>query len=196
MKIGEQHKKTKGGFTLIETFVAITILLLAVAGPMTLASRSLASASFSKDQIIAFYLAQEAIEYIRHTRDSNQLATAWGTPTDWLSGLDGVGGTPNCFSPNKCKIDVQATAGSDISICNNPPGNNCPPLLYNTVTHFYTYETGNPTPFTREVTLERIPGTIPGPNDEVKINVTIRWKSGFLPERTFLMKENIYNWLP
>ena len=85
----------------IETLVAITILSAAVAGPMALSIKNIGAASVSKDQLVAFYLGQEAIEYVRNVRDTNILAEN----SDWLSGLT------NCLptNPNGCYIDVIKT---------------------------------------------------------------------------------------
>lgn len=62
------------GFTVIESLVAISILLLAVSGSFAAAQSSLQSSNFVKNRVTAYYLAQEGIEYIRHLRDNNGLA--------------------------------------------------------------------------------------------------------------------------
>lgn len=72
------------GFTLIETFIAITVLLMAILGPMTLVSRSIADASYAANQITAFYLAQEGLELVINRREQNE-----DLPDNlWLQGLD------------------------------------------------------------------------------------------------------------
>ena len=45
---------------LIETLVAVTILSAAVVGPMVLSIKNIGTASVSQDQLVAFYLGQEA----------------------------------------------------------------------------------------------------------------------------------------
>lgn len=65
-----EHKR---GFTVIEAFVGIAVLLIGVVGPMVLVNKNFQSARFSRDQITAYYLAQEAIEVVRQIRDDNLL---------------------------------------------------------------------------------------------------------------------------
>ncbi len=98
----------KRGFTLIETMIAVTILTLAVAGPLYAASRAIVAATISRDQLTASYLAQEGIEYVRALRDNEYLAahqaggsdvsgTAW---TNFIAGIESL-----CLSPASCSLD-------------------------------------------------------------------------------------------
>ena len=159
------------GFTLIETLVAIMILTVSIAGPLTIATKGLSSAIFARDQITAFYLAQEAVEFVRNTRDQNSLHVPPVPP--WLTGLG------DCFA-DACKIDVKNTT---ISSC----GGSCPPLLHDETTDFYNYEIGEPSPFTRTVSLVTVDA------DEVAVNVTLSWRTGVFV-RTFTVKEHMRNW--
>src|SRR3989344_4014155 len=61
-------------FTLLETLVAVTLLTVAIAGPFAVAERSFVAAAGARDQLIASYLAQEGVEYVRAMRDSTYLA--------------------------------------------------------------------------------------------------------------------------
>ena len=98
------------GFTLIETMIAVTILTLAVAGPLTTASRAIVAGDLSHDQLTASYLAQEGVEYVRAMRDDEYLAlyppgtatsaTAWH---NFLYGSDPASIT-RCISA-KCTVD-------------------------------------------------------------------------------------------
>ena len=63
-------KKSGAGFTLIETLVAVAIIMLAIAGPLVSANRALVSAYIARDQLTASYLGQEGVEYVRRMRDS------------------------------------------------------------------------------------------------------------------------------
>lgn len=97
---------TQKGFTLIETLVAISILLLSILGPMTFAAQGIQNTYYAKDQIVAFYLAQEGIELIRATRDNNALQSgpSNGPVGGWLDNI--VGGT-GCDTANGCGVEAE-----------------------------------------------------------------------------------------
>lgn len=78
------NSSARKGFTLIETMVALSILLISVVGPMSLIGNSLHNIYFARDQMVAINLAQEGVEVVRQMRDSNLLA---GVPTPWDTGL-------------------------------------------------------------------------------------------------------------
>lgn len=82
----KKQTNTKKGFTLIEALVAISILMIAIASPMLLAQKSLSSANLSKDQMIATFLAQDAIEAVKNIRD--EIAINGSNTGDWLDKLE------------------------------------------------------------------------------------------------------------
>lgn len=61
----------KSGFTLVETFVAITILLIAIIGPLGILAKSFSDAEFAKNQVTATHLAREGVELVVAKRDYN-----------------------------------------------------------------------------------------------------------------------------
>lgn len=165
----------KRAFTLIETLVAISILLVAIVGPLTLASRGIASAGFAKQQVIATYLAQEAVEYIRNVRDSNKIS---GSP--WNTGL------ADCIGVGvACRIDVPLG-----SIVPCSPGV-CQNIGHDQNTGRYGYTAGLPeTVFRRTITISVVP-----PNtDEYEVVVTVTWAGGIVPSKTITVREHILNY--
>lgn len=68
----KQYKQR--GYSLVEVLVAITILLLSIAGPMTIANKGLKSSAFARDQLTAFMLAQEGIEVVVAVRNENVIS--------------------------------------------------------------------------------------------------------------------------
>ena len=161
---------TNKGFTLIETFVAITILLIAMTGPLYLVTKGLATSKMAKGQITSMYLAQEAIEYIRNIRDGNIL-----NGVGWLSSLN------DCIG-QKCKIDSPAR---QISSCSS---GTCVNLKYNSTSHLYGYTSGENSRFKREIEITEISS-----NKEFEIIVNMFWSDG--PNtRQFTVKERLMNW--
>ncbi len=63
--------KKQKAFTLLETLVAIYVLLVGIVGAMTLTQQSIASASVFRNELIAANLAQEGIELVRNKMTSN-----------------------------------------------------------------------------------------------------------------------------
>ena len=117
--LGIQKEIKNKGFTLVEALVAISILMIAIASPMMLTQKSLSSATLSKDQMVATFLAQDTIEAVRNIRD--QIAVR-GTDTDWLSSdillkncICDTDDNCNFNSPNLlfCTIDTTSPVWSD-----------------------------------------------------------------------------------
>src|SRR3989338_7024531 len=168
----------KKGFTLIETLVAVSLLTVAVVAPMTLTARSLSAAYYARDQITAFHLAQEAIETVRNVRDGNILQNALGASVDLLTGIPSTTGHP--FT-----VDTRNGSMTQCPVT-------CPPLK--TDGELYGYQNGSPwvaTRFTRTVQAEPVSGN----NDEVRVSVTVSWRSGAFQTRTFTISENLYRWI-
>lgn len=186
------HSLPRSGFTLIETLVAVSVLMVAIVAPMSLASKSLATAYYSRDQITAFHLAQEALESVRHTRDHNVLQNAFGVQADLLSGIPSGG---NAFT-----ID---TRDDSMTVC---PGNGCPPLETNG-NHYGYHRSGETvcssgqlpgindcwgtTHFTRTARANFVGAS----TDEVRISVEVRWQTGAFQSKSVFISENLYRWV-
>lgn len=169
----------KKGFTLIETMVAVTIIALAIAGPLTAASRSVVAGQLSRDQLIASYLAQESIEYVRAMRD-NEFLALYPPDTDtaaaaWDNFLNGSGGgsITTCKS-TICTLDVNENlAGQEMNAGLVPcSGGICTPLYL--ANGIYTQDGSGPgtvevTPFTRAITFAALS------SNEEQVTSTVSW---------------------
>ncbi|MSU56507.1 MAG: type II secretion system protein [Candidatus Taylorbacteria bacterium] len=199
-KIGEPFLKAKSyklkacsGFTIIETLVAISILLLSITGPLTIAEKGLASAEAARSEITAFYLAQEAIEYIRNVRDSNAIAGRGGKQ-NWLQGLNQCLGIPDIDSG--CGIDPTANSGQQVQQCSQVSNDNCALYQYNGINVNLTGLLGHrsttgwqKTDFMRKVYIQEVTEDV-----EVKVSVTMQWIAGSLGPRKITVSENMLNW--
>lgn len=190
----QKNKNDERGFTLVETLVAITILLIAIVGPLQIASRGLFAAFHARDEITASYLAQEAVELVRNVRDETFLTNAYSGSTpdtyEWLEPFVGV-----CISDGDGGVDdkkcyMSPTTGVDgIEVCDDGPDKNCPPLQFDEDSGIYSYDEGSNSKFTREITI--IPTVN---NEEAIIEVTIKWTTGLVSNRSITIRENIMNW--
>jgi Tfp pilus assembly protein PilV len=98
---------TESGFSLVETLVAITILLLVIVGPMSISSSVSRSTSYSSDQVIASFLAQEGAELVQKARDDLQLQYYAGeVSTPWDDFVSTVSSSrySDCFDSDGCGL--------------------------------------------------------------------------------------------
>ncbi len=183
--------KTQKGFTLIETLIAISILLIVIVGPMTIAQKGIQSSFYSSDQVTATFLAQEAMEAIREVRDNEALDALRKAENDefdpeetwdWFASFEN-----EC--DGGCSFDVTAITDHTemFKACaagapdENEDGinDNCGRIYIDEGTgvdtgtsQYVTSNTGTPSPFTRTVLVEESPT-----QDGAKITVSVSWTS-------------------
>jgi type II secretory pathway pseudopilin PulG len=176
MKIDRKKRATKnreGAFTLVETLVAITVFLLVIIGPMTIASKGLQNAFFANEQTTATFLAQEALESVIRLRDENALDVLDGgagsdDTWEWLGDLPA-----GCQNTNvRCGYDPTVSGpnmyfpctGDDclVRVRPNPVGNK---------PRFFGHGGGgwSDSIYTRKLYLEEVS------SGKVKIEVTVSW---------------------
>lgn len=184
--------KNKKGFTILESLVAIMVLSLSISGAFTAVTQSLSQSIISKDEVVAFYLAQEAIEVIRNKRDNNQLVKINGGSNTWLDGI-----TSACPFGKICRVDATAAPADKIQLCG--AGTNwgdCPYLKQETETdqnpYMYNYTFGNTTNFKREIQIEQVNTDASGPS-EIAVTVQVSWTKGLI-NQNFKVKTLLLNW--
>jgi len=174
------------GFTLVETMVAISVLMFAVLGPLSIASSGLINARIARDQVTAFYLAQEGLEFVRYTRDTNYLLNPASTDNkEWLKGL-GDCYNRGCIIDTASYFDINSFDPSSAITSCVPE---CGPLYIDQQTGLYTYNTQDPlSPFTRTVKVSNVGED----NNEIRVEATVEWKTGVATKKVVL-SENIRN---
>lgn len=195
-----KFKKTKQGFTLIETLVAVLLLATAIAGPLTIASKGLTSALVAKDQITAYFLVQDAIEYIRYMRDTSCLTEGdmtCGTGA-WLSSFSPCQGGSGCYldstenspaTPTACQSGgcIQSTFASSRFLCYDPTT-----FRYTNGTLVTTCPAGaTKTIYARQI---KVDSPVNGSNDEALLTVTVSWSDMAGIVRSVTMREHLRNW--
>ncbi len=157
--------KSERAFTLIETLVAITILMISIVGPLTIAQKSLVAAITAKDQVIASFLAQELMEKLKNERDAFILDG--GSLKDWIID-EGIQEITSCTDTNTNCILYNDTAGK----YTNAYGNNNTPSKFSR----WVYKTNNTA----------------NPEKEIKITVIVSWNNG-TASHTVKLENNFYD---
>lgn len=183
-----KHYKThKQGFTFIETLVAITILLIAIVAPMSLAQQGVSAARLAQDQIVAFYLAQEGVEVVRNMRDENKLSS-----NDQLAGsLASCIVNPLIPGDLGCYIDSTQVDGSGsfkVQVCS---GSGCPPIRKND--EKYTYRNTSEFEDTKYIREIRVWYVNDPDRKDAKVEVIVTWP--FIDSiRSYTLRENLLQW--
>lgn len=192
------HKKQQErGFTLLETLVAVFILTLALTGPIYIASLAIRSSVESRDNVSAYYLAEEALEVIRNKRDQISF-TNTGDANQWLSDIVGGADCLNAAtaaSISTCYMTRDETGAYGFGSCT---GGVCPPLAFNptgNIIYGDSSVTSNTSKFSREIYLQtgsQDPATNNQPVREVKVVVSIKWVDRGR-DRVYTLVEHLYN---
>ena len=157
--------RTKG-FTLIEILIAVTVLTIGIMACYAAITKVVSLTYLNSFRFVASRLAQEGIELVSNTRDTN-----------WLNGDDWDDGLTSCVSG--CEIDYDDTSfsspytGKYLKIDSNG---------------FYNYGDGDDSRFKRRITITEVPP------DELKIKVEIMWSELGSSEGTLEAEEHLYNW--
>ncbi len=194
------------GFTIIETIVAILILLIATVALMVLVSRILLVTRSQRLDVTSQYLLQEAVEYLRNNRDSalNGGAT-WNDYSQVNFGscplVIGSGTTSPCpcvypfGQPGSCTIDpvfneivaCPSTGCPNIMKIENSgrtifctPGSNCPGSFTNL----------GLTSFNRSIRMEPNPVN----PDELFVDITISWLDSGGSQKQKTINTSLLNW--
>lgn len=178
--------KLNKGFTLVETLVALSIFSMSVIAMMSILGSGISDTGYAKKKIIASYLAQEGIEYIRNMRD-NYVLYSTVSGLDWnnfkselVSCNEDVneGDNKECgFTTNSPIVISKCTA--DPSICK----------IYLNNGNYNTNSNGEDTGFTRKIWMDVIEA-----DKELKISSSVTWTQGS-GKQSITFSENLFNWV-
>lgn len=196
-KFSNEKKKFKRtldrirGFTLVETLIAVSIFSVSILGLFSILSQGVASTNYAKQKVIASYLAQEGVEYMRNMRDTFVLYSA--TPSDGWTAFSSKLFNASCasgcyFNDQNLNFFDQSQPMIDLSIipCFGP-GGSCPTMLYDGATGKYGYATGVNSGFSRKISVNFYA-------DEIKISSIVSWTQGS-GSQTTTFSESLFNWI-
>ena len=196
-------KNFNRGFTLVETLVAVSIFSMSILALMSVLASGISNTIYAKQKIIASYLAQEGIEYIRNMRDTFVLYDPAGTQVGWDAFKDTLTDAA-CQETSGCYFDDQRDQDGDsfnmylspdpqpiTKILLESCAGDCQPLLYNEDTGKYGYDTpGVNSGFIRKIRMTTTESNI----NEVKIFSSVSWKQGS-GTYSVTLSENLFNWV-
>ncbi|MFT7644711.1 MAG: prepilin-type N-terminal cleavage/methylation domain-containing protein [Candidatus Paceibacteria bacterium] len=174
-----KYNLTQNGFSLVETLVAISILLIVITGPMAISATTARSVSFSSEQVTAFFLAQEGAEIAQKARDDLLLENFPADLADvWDYFVNDSGGDyDECFTGNGCGLELNTDSTGSLKAPVSCSGTNC--KLYYDDSAFtrasYTHTEGanETTVYTRVIKFE-----VTEPDREVRIESKVTWRTG------------------
>ena len=189
--------KKQSGFSLVETLVAISILLIVIVGPMTISMRTAKSSTFASEQVQAFFLAQEGLELAKKARDElvtrhfydptnlNYRPTPWANFTD----ASGSGQYRFCYASTGCGLSWAVFSSGLLSgiNCNSSP-TACRLYLNTSGYPFFVYGAGAAeTKFARRIYFTDM-------GDAVAVRSVVTWRTGSLvAEQNVTLDTYLYN---
>ncbi len=196
-------KNNKSGFTLIETLVSVAIFSSSILVMMVILGRGISDTGFVKKKVIAEYLAQEGIEYIRNMRDTFVMYDSVSPQNGWVQFytklLNASCSTAACYfndninygsPPAKAMTTLTLAPCTDAS---GKPAGKCSgaPLYYHASSGKYDHNPagGVDSGFTRKILVAYTS------DDEVRFSSIVYWSqaSGFYTNNITLV-ENVIGW--
>jgi prepilin-type N-terminal cleavage/methylation domain-containing protein len=194
-------KENQSGFSLVETLVAITILLIVIVGPLSISSQSARSTSFASEQVIAFFLAQEGVEIVQKVRDDIVIEEIAAGSSDIDPITDMRTTYSDCFTTNGCNLSLTNSPAEPIDIANGAcgvDGSGCTIFFddSSTSTLRSRYTAINQTgflrsPYSRSIVIEPITGR---ETKEARVTSTVYWRTSDQREvRSVSVETYIFN---
>lgn len=188
----KRNTQTKG-YSIVEVLVAVMVLLVALAGPLTIAYKGLQSATLARQQNVAFFLAQEGIEAIIKKRNDGVLANENNSSVDtwdWTSEI----GANNCSASQACGVDLTGNArGSRWALfnCSSPPSGWSCDLYYGSYlgNNMYLHQqTSAPSGYHRDVYLR-----LANDNSYVHVVSEVSWTTAGGADQEIRLETYLYD---
>jgi type II secretory pathway pseudopilin PulG len=166
------------GFTLVETLVAISIFSLSILGLISVLSQGIANINYAKQRMVAEYLAQEGVEYVRNVRDNYVIYNPTSGQTGWNNF-----NLFSCTAESPCGYNTASYPGY---LCSDA-GRTCK-LYINNGSYDSDPANGIDSGFTRTILFTTINA------NERRISVNVSWTQGS-GIKTVTLSEDVFNWI-
>lgn len=163
------------GQVIVELMVAMGVLAVGLTGMMVLLSQAIGLNRTVADDFTGTYLAAEGIEIMKNFTGANFVHQLRSGGIQWREGFrDG----------SSYEVDYL-----DESLPEPRTLSSLTPLLYDPQTHTYGYDVGDPTPFTREVSVVFID------DDVMQVISEVTWTQRGGEKATSKLEDYFYNWV-
>ena len=159
-------RKKDSGFTLIESMIAVGLIVTGVVGVLTLVSRSIGFNGLAFNRLTAANLAQEGIEVVRNIRDTN-----------WINGLSWDNGL--------------ADADYQLDYASKPPlaaYDSAQTLLFDEDSGYFNYTVGKTTVYQRKITIKHIDA------NQMQVQATVNWTGRGGGSFETIVEDRLFNW--
>ncbi len=164
----EDPRQLSSGQLMIESMIAMSILVVAIFSIFAFISRSISLNRVVSDQYVASYLAAEGIEIVRNIIDTNLMP-------------------PHCRAWNSGLALFEAEAEYDSPALLPVSGE---PLKFDDASGLYGYGSGEKTRFYRTLELENIGNPI----SELRVNSLVKWTGRGNSKNQVNIEDHFYNW--
>jgi prepilin-type N-terminal cleavage/methylation domain-containing protein len=191
----KKYNSNQRGFSLVETLVALSILLISLAAPLTIASKSLQNIFYAREQYTAIMLAQEGIEAVVYRQRSSMLDAIHngGNAWSWYSALPS-----NCRGANGCGMDFSGSASNPVTdaVTNCGSGGSACTLYFDASNNRarYSHNSSDPvTPYSRVIRVSDV-----GNNNysQIMVESEVMWTSNIFPSNTnesVIVRTNLFD---
>lgn len=158
----------KSGQSLLESMIALGVLITGFLGMLVLLSNSLGLYRVTSEQYIATYLASEGVEIVKNLLDSGVIQErAWGS----------------VLPPGAYEIDYATDLQAE-----SPSPYSARKILYSADIGRYGYGAGDETPFRRKIVIEEIS------SDEIRVNSIVDWVTRGGGQFSVNIEDHFMNW--
>lgn len=155
------HGNSMKGFTIIETLIAVTILMLVTTGVIFALGNSLRTTVGSDVRIQAELLAEEGTELVRAIKDSNLLQQKLFYLT-----------INTCTASVPCYVVNDGAALPELKPCSGT----CPALKISALGYGHQAAATTASPFTRTITVDTLNTDSNGRPSEIRVNSTVTYQ--------------------
>ena len=163
MKLEKLNKNNKG-FTLLETIVAVGVIMVGLIAVLVLINSSLSYVSLIKDRLIAAYLNGEGLEVVRNIRDNN-----WLQNLAWNNGI-----SDGDYNIAYNSLSLSPYADTELMLDASSGG-------------LYNYSSGSPSGFKRKISIANLSSY------ELRVISMVTWRRKGI-NYTNSAEDHLFNW--